>query len=104
MTLREWLFKQRLSITFFAALMKVDRSYVHRWMKGSHIPSPKIMDRIREISMDQINKYKDLKDVKVKRTAPTKAKKDQGNENLPVIGRDPIVLPDSWGLVNGEKF
>jgi len=65
MNLREWLFRRRLSITFFAALMKVDRSYIHRWMKGDYIPSPKIMDRIREISMDEVNEYEDLKDVKI---------------------------------------
>ena len=70
MNLREWLFKQRLSITFFAALMKVDRSYVHRWLKGTNLPSADVMDRIREISMDQVNEYEDLKDVKIKRKAP----------------------------------
>lgn len=67
MNLREWLFKQRLSIKFFSALMKVDRSYVHRWMKGEKVPSDEVMKRIREISMDQVFEKEDLKDVKSKR-------------------------------------
>lgn len=68
MNLREWLFKQGLSITFFAALMKVDRSYVHRWFNGQKIPSERVMKRIREISMGTISTVEDLKDVERKRT------------------------------------
>jgi len=67
MNLREWLFKQRLSITFFAALMKVDRTYVHRWFTGQKVPSEDVMERIREISMGQVTNKEDLKDAKPKR-------------------------------------
>ena len=67
MNLREWLFSKRMSITFFAAVMKVDRSYVHRWLKGNNVPSDYIMDRIREISLDKVYHKEDLKDVQVSR-------------------------------------
>jgi transcriptional regulator with XRE-family HTH domain len=67
MNLREWLFGKRISITFFAALMKVDRSYVHRWLKGNAVPSDAIMEKIREISFDKVYNKEDLKDVKVSR-------------------------------------
>ena len=63
MNLREWLFKQRLSITYFAGLLKVDRSYVHQWMSGLNVPSEKIMMKIRKISMNRVSKTEDLKDV-----------------------------------------
>ena len=62
MNLREWLFKHRLPITYFAAVLKIDRSYVHKWMKGKRTPSDKIMKKIREISMGQVLTQDDLKD------------------------------------------
>lgn len=65
MNLREWLFKNRMRIIFFAALMKVDRSYVHRWMKGECVPSAKLMSKIKEISMDEICKPEDLIDAPI---------------------------------------
>lgn len=67
MNLREWLFSKRMSITFFSAVMKVDRSYVHRWLKGNNVPSDYIMDRIREMSLDKVYHKEDLKDVQVSR-------------------------------------
>jgi transcriptional regulator with XRE-family HTH domain len=67
MNLREWLFTQRLSIKYFAGLMRVDRSYVHRWLKGTRLPSEDIMKRIREISLDSVFNPEDLKDVEKKR-------------------------------------
>ncbi len=68
MTLREWLFKQRLSITYFAYILKVDRTYVYRWMKGEKVPSQKIMDKIRKITLDQVSNFEDLKDGQPNRT------------------------------------
>ena len=62
MTLREWLFKRRLSITAFASFLKTDRSYVHKWMQGKKIPSERIMKKIREITMNEIVSEKDLID------------------------------------------
>lgn len=62
MNLREWLFSKRLSITYFAGLLKVDRCYVHRWIAGKQIPSEKIMKKIRELTLGQIRKFEELKD------------------------------------------
>ena len=88
MNLREWLFKQRLSITYFAGLMKVDRTYVHKWMQGLKVPSDDLMERIREISMDEVYEKEDLKDVKIKRSKPTFIKSDghrEGSRNRPLV-------------------
>jgi predicted transcriptional regulator len=59
MTLREWLKKVRLSITSFSQLIKVDRSYIHSWMKGRKVPSKWIMERVKEVSMDQVIQLQD---------------------------------------------
>lgn len=62
MILRTWLRKHSLSITYFAAVLKVHRSYVHKWMKGQRVPSDRIMKKIRELSIDQVTEIDDLKD------------------------------------------
>lgn len=67
MNLREWLFRQRLSITYFAGLIKVDRSYIYQWMQGKNIPSNQIMDRIRKISRNEVSTHEDLKDEREKK-------------------------------------
>lgn len=64
MNLREWLFSKRLSMTYFAALIKVDRSYVYRWMRGQCFPSPKIMRKIKEITINEVTSHKGLVDEK----------------------------------------
>jgi transcriptional regulator with XRE-family HTH domain len=66
-TLRDWLYQKRLSITFFAALLHVDRTYIHKLMKGQKIPSDKLMEKIREISLDEIYNKEDLIDEKRER-------------------------------------
>lgn len=66
MNLKEWLFMQRLSITVFAGLLKVDRTYVHRWFTGKKIPSDEVMERIRTLTMGNIDSKEDLKDEKQK--------------------------------------
>ena len=63
MILRTWLRKHSLSITYFAAVLKVHRSYVHKWMKGQRVPSERIMKKIREISMDLVGSIDDLVDL-----------------------------------------
>lgn len=67
MNLREWLFKKRMRICYLAAVLHVDRTYIHRWMKGSSIPSEKIMSKIREITLDEVHDPADLKDIQVDR-------------------------------------
>lgn len=63
MNLREWLFKQRISIKFFSTLINVDRTYVHKWMKGTHVPSEEVLEKIRELSLNEVSSNDDLKDV-----------------------------------------
>lgn len=65
MNLREWLFKNRMRLIYFSALMKVDRTYVHKWMRGTHAPSEKVMKRIREISLGTISTHDDLRDTDI---------------------------------------
>lgn|GEM_PF-7073678 len=67
-TLREWMFKKKISITFLSALLHVDRTYIHKLMKGQKIPSDKLMEKFRELSLNQIFEKEDLIDAPIKRT------------------------------------
>ncbi len=64
MNLREWLFKNRMSIKLFASLINVDRTYIHKWMSGTHVPSDDILLRIRETTIFQVSGKEDLKDLR----------------------------------------
>ena len=68
MKLRKWLFINELSITYFAATMKIDRSYVHMWMRGKKVPSGEIMGRVRKFTMGKVSELRDLKDEKKRRS------------------------------------
>ena len=69
MNLREWLFKQRMSIKYFSDTLQVDRSYVHKWMMGKHVPSDDLMMKIRELTLDEVHEKDELKDLEISRNA-----------------------------------
>ena len=60
MKLRDWLDRCKLSVVQFAGIIKVDRSYVHKWMRGEYVPSKKIMDRIRDVTLEKVFVFDDL--------------------------------------------
>ena len=59
--LRLWLFKNKVKITQFATQAGVSRWYVHKWFNGT-VPTQNILDRVREVTNDEVYKYEDLKD------------------------------------------
>lgn len=62
--LREWLFKNRLSVTYLAKYLGINRSYVHMWMSGRKSPSDRLMTKIRELSKEEVSTQEDLIDEK----------------------------------------
>lgn len=62
MPLRDWLYKNRVSIKNFCAVIGVDRSYVHQWLRGDYIPSDTVMTKIRAFTADQVFTKEELKD------------------------------------------
>lgn len=72
MNLRKWVKEREWSIKFFAALIKVDPSYIRRWFRGDCVPSEEIMDEIRSISMGRVSETKDLKDEEKDKTLTKK--------------------------------
>lgn len=65
--LRKWLKKKKLTIIYFAALVRVDRRYIHMLMKGTKIPSDSLMRRIRRLTLDDVFTTKDMIDPKPRR-------------------------------------
>lgn len=61
MNLRQWLGKTKISITDFANLIGIDRSYLHKILKGTLSPSEEVRKRISEITMDQVITKDELK-------------------------------------------
>jgi len=59
LTLREWLKSIRLHITMFAILLKVERTCIYRWMKGSCKPHQRMMERIKEVSDGKVTQLED---------------------------------------------
>ena len=66
MTLREWLLRTKIKVYKFAELIEVDRSYLSSIMKGRHIPSDQIMQRVEEVTMGEVREKKDLIGLKFK--------------------------------------
>ena len=60
MKLREWLFKTRISVKDFSKLLGINRSYMHTIMNGSQIPSQRILDRIKDVTIGQVSKIEEL--------------------------------------------
>ena len=60
--LRNWLNRNKISVTFLAELLRIDRSYIHKWTRGIEIPSAAIMRRLVELSMGHVENIKDLVD------------------------------------------
>lgn len=43
MKLQDWLKENQVSVAVLAAELKVQRSTVYRWIKGTRVPDPKLM-------------------------------------------------------------
>lgn len=60
MPLRDWLFKNRMTVATFARLMLIDRSYVYMWFSGKKRPSLEMLGEIKEFTIGQVSTYDDL--------------------------------------------
>lgn len=60
MPIRDWIFKNKLTVKDFAKLLGVDRSYVYMWLNGDKKPSEKMLARIKELTNDQVQTFEDL--------------------------------------------
>lgn len=63
MRLVEWLERTKIKTTAFACLLEIDRSYLHRILKGEKVPSDKIMERIREITLGNVQDKESLREI-----------------------------------------
>ena len=63
MNLRDWLYQYGVNIKEFADALDVDRTYIHRIMKGVRSPSDALLEKIGELTNNQVVYRADLKDV-----------------------------------------
>ncbi len=54
MNLKEWMFKKKISVTLLSALLHIHRTYLHQLINGKKIPSDKLMEKIREVSVGEV--------------------------------------------------
>lgn len=58
--LLEWIRKAGITVEYFAFKIKVDKSYIYKWAKGTHVPSVRVMKRIKRATLGAISKFVDL--------------------------------------------
>jgi len=58
--LLEWIRTAGIPVEYFAFKIKVDKSYIYKWAKGTHAPSDKILKRIKKATLGAISKVEDL--------------------------------------------
>jgi len=55
MTLKEWLFKRRITVMALARLLSMNRGAIHHWMSGRNKPSAKNLKKIRDITQGEVS-------------------------------------------------
>lgn len=58
--LLEWIKKAGITVEYFAFKIKVDKSYIYKWAKGTHVPSERVLKRIKRATLGAITKVEDL--------------------------------------------
>lgn len=61
MKLSSWMKKTNMNATDLSRFLHVDRSYVHKMLKGQRKPSVQILNRIYFLTMGKIKTFNDLK-------------------------------------------
>lgn len=59
MTLREWIKETGVTISLFAKMVKINRSYLHLLMSSGKPPSKKVYDRLDKVTMGQVKSFAD---------------------------------------------
>jgi transcriptional regulator with XRE-family HTH domain len=62
MKLREWLYQNRLTISAFALILQIDRSYLHMIISGKKKPSAKIVQKIKDLTSNMVENLDYIKD------------------------------------------
>jgi hypothetical protein len=60
MHLKDWLRRTKITISKFAVVIGIDRSYLHSLLKGKKRPSDKLMKRIKEVTMGYVSSKQEL--------------------------------------------
>ena len=61
MRLKKWLKLTTIPISKFAELIGINRSYLHKIMKGKHTPSDRVMFKIIRVTSGSVASKEDLK-------------------------------------------
>jgi hypothetical protein len=61
-SLRDWLNKCHLSVTDLSLILGVHRSYLHKLMTGTRLPSQNLLDHIKVITNGKVKDIYDLID------------------------------------------
>jgi predicted acetyltransferase len=62
MKLREWMYQSRITITDFAKELDIHRTYLQLILCGKKIPSVKLLNKIRELTFNQVSTLTDIQD------------------------------------------
>lgn len=54
-SLMEWIKSSGINVEYFSWKIKVDRSYIYKWARGTHIPSIEVMKRIKKVTLGRIH-------------------------------------------------
>ncbi len=62
MKLREWMYLTRITITDFAKELDIHRTYLQLILCGKKIPSVKLINKIKELTQNQVSTLADIQD------------------------------------------
>lgn len=62
LNLKEWMYETRIYMDDMAKILGISRSYLFQLRKGEKNPSKKLMQRIKEVTMEDISEPKHLLD------------------------------------------
>lgn len=62
MDLKEYLYKNNITITEFARLLDLNRSFIYRWFDGIQFPSEEVLKQISELTNGTIKTKNQLVD------------------------------------------
>jgi transcriptional regulator with XRE-family HTH domain len=77
MDLREYLFKNNLTIVRLAKILNANRQYIHAWLRGDISPSQDLLNKIKTLTNGQISTFEQLVD----RRLYGKTKDSSGNRS-----------------------
>jgi transcriptional regulator with XRE-family HTH domain len=83
MDLREYIFRNNISISDLAKRLDTARQYIYRWLDGSQFPSKKLLEKISVLTEGKITKFDQLMDRRL-----NDQKKDRGSDKESGSGKE----------------